>query len=71
MTQQDEPALTPEQCSWLIARIQRLRSRMKTVGPFRQAGIHRTIEGMKEQLRTGVWRPHDPRPDRPDDMGRT
>ncbi|MCK9549502.1 hypothetical protein [Aquamicrobium sp.] len=62
MTSKQEPALTQEQRRWLMARIQQLRSRMKTVGPFRQAGIHRTIEGMKAQLRTGVWRPHDPRP---------
>jgi len=35
----------------LERRIQQLRSRMKTVGPFRQAGIYRTIQGMKEQLK--------------------
>lgn len=62
--QQQERSLTQEQRDWLTIRIQRLRSRMKTVGPFRQAGIHRTIKGMKEQLRTGVWCPFDAAGDR-------
>ncbi|WP_156022480.1 hypothetical protein [Sphingobium indicum] len=51
--------LTQEQREWLTSRIQQLRSRMRTAGSFRQAGIHRTIEGMKQQLRSGIWKPHD------------
>lgn len=51
--------LTQEQRDWLTVRIQQLRSRMRAAGPFCQAGIHRTIEGMKQQLRSGIWKPHD------------
>jgi len=43
----------------MTSRIQQLRSRVRTACPFRQAGIHRTIEGMKQQLRSGISKPHD------------
>lgn len=52
--------LTDEDRQWLERRIQVLRSRQEAVGPFRQAGIQRTIEGMKAQLRDNIWRPHEP-----------
>ena len=54
--------LNAQSRSWLERRIQQLRSRQKAVGPFRAAGIQRTIAGMKNQLRSGIWSPHDPRP---------
>jgi len=43
---------------WLKRRIQSLRSRASSTGPFRAAGIQRTIDGMKAQLKDGTWRPH-------------
>lgn len=43
---------------WLAHRIRALRSRAASKGPFRAAGIHRTIAGMKQQLKDGVWMPH-------------
>lgn len=49
--------LTDEQEVWLRKRIVQLRSRQASVGPFRQAGIARTIAGMKQQIRDRVWRP--------------
>ena len=67
--------MTPEQEDWLRKRIVQLKSRANctTTGPFRQAGIHRTISGMKAQLRDGVWEPHEPQMTTPDiaaDTGR-
>lgn len=50
--------LTDAGRAWLERRVQQLRSRQKSVGPFRAAGIQRTIAGMKAQLRSGVWTPH-------------
>jgi hypothetical protein len=44
--------------AWLKRRIQSLRSRAGSSGPMRASGIHRTIEGMKDQLSEGAWRPH-------------
>ena len=44
--------------TWLKRRIQSLRSRAASCGPIRAAGIHRTIEGMKDQLAHGTWKPH-------------
>lgn len=49
--------MTDDQREWLKRRIQQLRSRQATVGPFRAAGIQLTIDGMKAQLRDNVWRP--------------
>ena len=54
---QSEP-LTDSGRAWLERRIQQLRSRQKSVGPFRAAGIQRTIAGMKSQIRSGTWTPH-------------
>ena len=48
--------MTEDEQKWLKARITQLRSKQQNVGPFRAAGIQRTIDGMKEQLRTGVWK---------------
>lgn len=50
--------LTVEQTTWLKTRIVQLRSRQQSVGPFRRAGIERTIQGMKQQLREQRWVPH-------------
>lgn len=50
--------MSEDQRDWLKRRIQQLRSRMQTVGPFRQAGISRTIAGMQDQLHTNTWKPH-------------
>lgn len=50
--------LTPDQDEWLRKRIVQLKSRAASVGPFRAAGIHRTIAGMKAQLRSKTWAPH-------------
>lgn len=54
---QSEP-LTDAGRAWLERRVQQLRSRQKSVGPFRAAGIQRTIAGMKAQIRNGIWDPH-------------
>lgn len=43
---------------WLARRIMTLRSRAGSKGPFQAAGIHRTIAGMKRQLKEGRWMPH-------------
>lgn len=48
-------ALTKEQKEYLQRCIQSLRSKQKSVGVFRQAGMQRTIEGMRKQLRLGLW----------------
>lgn len=48
--------MTDEEEAYLKRRIQSLRSRQQNVGPFRAAGIQRTIDGMKEQLKTGIYR---------------
>lgn len=53
--------MTPEQETFLKKRIEQLTSRYKAVGPFRKFGIKRTIDGMKKQLKTGVWTPHEGR----------
>lgn len=60
MTAPDAPAepLTAAGRSWLESRIRQLRSRQGSVGPFRAAGIQRTIASMKRQVREGVWTPH-------------
>ncbi len=52
-------ALTIEQREWLQQRIQQLSSRMRsdTYGPFRKAGIFRTLKGMRVQLKNNVWTP--------------
>lgn len=50
--------MTPEQEAFLKNRIEQLTSRYKDVGPFRKFGIKRTIDGMRKQLKTGVWSPH-------------
>jgi hypothetical protein len=52
--------VTEDQEAYLKGRIQSLRSRQKNVGPFRAAGIQRTIDGMKEQLKTGVFQSFSP-----------
>lgn len=52
--------MTKDQEQYLHRRIQSLRSKQESVGPFRQAGIQRTIDGMKQQLKDGVWRPAEP-----------
>ncbi len=49
--------LTEEQKIYLKKRIQSLRSKQQNVGWFRQAGIQRTINGMKEQLKEDAWNP--------------
>ena len=49
--------LSVEQRAWLKRRIVQLRSRQHNVGPFRAAGIARTIAGMKQQLRDDTWKP--------------
>ena len=51
--------LREDQREWLKKRIQQLRSRQQNSGYMRQAGIQRTIDGMKEQIKTGVWRPYE------------
>lgn len=51
--------LREDQREWLKKRIQQLRSRQQNSGYMRQAGIQRTIEGMKAQLKEGVWKPHE------------
>lgn len=49
--------MTDEQREYLKRRIQQLRSRQQSVGPFRAAGIQRTIDGLKDQLKRDVWSP--------------
>lgn len=51
-------SLTVEQDAFLRRRIQQLKSRQQSAGPFRAAGIQRTLEGMRKQLRDGIWQPH-------------
>lgn len=53
---------------WLRRRIQSLRSKASSKGPFRTAGIQRTIAGMKSQLRDGIWRPHGVASEDPKDV---
>ena len=49
--------LTDAGRDWLRMRVRQLRSRQANVGPFRAAGIQRTIEAMKQQIREGIWIP--------------
>ena len=55
--QNDPEGLTEEQREFLGKRIQQLRSKQKRVGPFKQYGIQRTIDGMKKQLKENRWDP--------------
>lgn len=52
--------MTDEQREWLKRRIQSLRSKQKSVGLIRQGGIQRTIDGMRQQLKTNTWNPPCP-----------
>lgn len=52
-----KPGLTDEQRDFLTRRIVQLKSKMANVGPYRQAGIHKTIQSMQKQLKDNEWRP--------------